>query len=383
MNTKKKPSILFLSRPLIPPWDEADKNLAYLLKKNIKDQFKIDIIGANGIQDFIKLNRTLPKRKSWSVQLRLKILLDLLFYIRNYDIVHFFLMPRVYSNFFFKYLFRLFRVKVIQNLHCEPIRGEKPDDILWGDLVIVHSKYREAQLHLAGIQNVKNMPPGIDIEKFKKQNNKLKFRQVLNIREEIVIFYAGNNYRNYRDLNILLRMINTIKANSMPVKFILASRIRKKGFLHPYVQEDDLIKEVKFKQKIKEFKLEKYVIFLKTVENMPDLISAIDICIFPITEIGEKADIPMVILESMAMGKPILMSSLDPYAEALKYGGGITVSHKDVAGFVDALKTLILDKTLRETLGAEGNRAVREHFDIKRVVNIYVDLYHELLSSQY
>ena len=299
--------------------------------------------------------------------------------MRKYDIVHFFLMPRTYSKKIFKYLCRVARVKVVQNLHSEPIRREKIDNILFGDLVIVHSKYRERLLKIAGITNVRYIPPGIDLDRFNQQNKLPNFRNIWNIQDEKVILYAGN-YRNDGDMDILLKTIKTIIVDKIPVKFILACRVREKKFLHLYVERNESKNEADLKRKARELNIDKHIIYMGTIESMPAVIAASDICIFPVTEIGEKADTPMFLLESMAMGKPIVMSALHPYVEVLKYGGGISVSSECIDGFPQALKNLLLDKKLRRTLGAEGKRAVREHFDIKKLAQSYEDLYCELLD---
>ena len=377
-NKSRKHQILFLSRPLIPPWAEANKNLAYSLWQNI-NKFHIDTVGPKGIRSNAKFTEILVKPQLWSIKVRLKILLDLLFNIRKYNIVHFFLMPRAYSKTFFKYLFGIARVKVVQNLHSEPINREKIDNIFFGDVVIVHSKYREKQLKRAGITNVRIISPGIDLDKINQRSKLLNFRNIWNIRYEKVILYAGN-YSNERDIDILLETIKVIIADSMPVKFVLACRIKKEGFLYPRIKKDEFKNEAKLKRKIKELKIDKYVIFMRTVENIPAIIGASDLVIFPITERCEKADIPMVLLESMALGKPVLMSELHPYVEVLKYGGGIAISNEYMSNFSHTLKTLLLDEKLRQTIGEEGKLAVWEHFNIKNVAQSYEDLYCELLD---
>jgi len=119
---------------------------------------------------------------------------------------------------------------------------------------------------------------------------------------------------------------------------------------------------------------------LETVIDMHSVIAASDIFLFPITKIAERADLPMVIIESMSQGKAILMSNLSPYSEVLKYGGGITVSNSNVDQFVNNLIKLHYDEKLRRLLGEEGKRVAREYFNIKRLAIVYEELYSELLE---
>jgi len=373
-----KSKVLFVSRPLVPPWSEANKNHAYMLSRIIK-KYKIDTIGMDGIQRCPLINRSMIPKNSWTIFIRFKILIDLVIQVWKYDIVHIFLNPRSYSKAILKFIFYLGRVKIVQNLHCEPIRGETLDSILFGDLTIVHSEYREKQLKMAGFENVKRIDPGIEIDKLYPKKNVNHYRELWNIKDETIVLYAGS-YRNDSDMEIILNTIKKVTDKLLPIKLIMACRIRKRGLSKPHVETNEPENEANFKRKANKLGIDKHIIYLETVIDMHSVIAASDICLFPITKIAERADLPMVIIESMSQGKAILMSNLSPYSEVLKYGGGITVSNSNVDQFVNNLIKLHYDEKLRRLLGEEGKRVAREYFNIKRLAIVYEELYSELLE---
>ena len=376
--TKQRcPRILFLSRPLLPPWDDVNKNLAYLLCEHIK-HFQIDVVGECGIHNSCVLPALPSRRISWSVGFRMRILSTFAARVMNYDLVHFFLMPRQYARCILQAICALARVKVVQNLYGEPLRGEKPARILFADSVVVFSKYREKQLKLGGVPQVTCIWPGIDPLRFNEQRNGSYFRKLWNIEKECVLLFAGH-YRNLQDFRILLTALKELVQAAIQVKLVMACRIRKKDFF-PSVEKDERSQQQQVKRMVEDLGLGSHVVFMETVTDMPGLIAASDICVFPITEIGEKADAPMVILESMAMGKPVLMTSLFPYAEAIEGGGGICVPIEKPNEFASALKHLIVNKDLRRKIGEEGIRAVRTSFDIRIIAQEYEDLYDRLLT---
>jgi glycosyltransferase involved in cell wall biosynthesis len=74
---------------------------------------------------------------------------------------------------------------------------------------------------------------------------------------------------------------------------------------------------------------------------------------------------PLVVLESMAVGTPVV--AFDVGSVALQVGdAGVVVTPGDVAGFADAVVRLILDDEERTRLGASSRARVDEQYPIHR-----------------
>lgn len=107
-------------------------------------------------------------------------------------------------------------------------------------------------------------------------------------------------------------------------------------------------------------------------DDVPDLLTAADIvCLSSVTEA-----LPMVLLEAMALGRPVVSTAVGGIADAVVDGEtGILVPSGDRAAFARALERLAADAPLRARLG-ENARARHERF----TMDVMVDAYEQLLA---
>jgi glycosyltransferase involved in cell wall biosynthesis len=99
--------------------------------------------------------------------------------------------------------------------------------------------------------------------------------------------------------------------------------------------------------------------------------------IFLLTSWAES--FPYVILESMAVGLPIVASDVGGVAEALvDRESGLLVRARDAAATAAALNALLDDGALRARLGAEARRAVNERFSRDAMVSGILAGYRDL-----
>ncbi|MGD9581059.1 MAG: glycosyltransferase, partial [Vampirovibrionia bacterium] len=128
--------------------------------------------------------------------------------------------------------------------------------------------------------------------------------------------------------------------------------------------------------------IEKYVLFLGTVENMLEVIRSIDICLYPVKSMYNKMDIPLVLLECMAYAKPIILTDIGPLKELVKEDIGFTVEPDDVNSITKYILELLQSNDLRMLKGFNGRKVVQKHFNMKILAKEYEELYHELLNKE-
>lgn len=79
---------------------------------------------------------------------------------------------------------------------------------------------------------------------------------------------------------------------------------------------------------------------------------------------GNRDGLPTVILESLALGTPVVATPVTGIPEAIVHRRtGLLVPEADPVALADALALLVDDPDLRCELAAAGRRHVREHFD--------------------
>ncbi len=85
------------------------------------------------------------------------------------------------------------------------------------------------------------------------------------------------------------------------------------------------------------------------------------------TKGGKREGIPVVLMEAMASGLPVVASRLSGIPELVTDGvSGLLVSPGDADAFAKALATLATDPALRARLGAAGRETVMREFDVDR-----------------
>jgi glycosyltransferase involved in cell wall biosynthesis len=106
-----------------------------------------------------------------------------------------------------------------------------------------------------------------------------------------------------------------------------------------------------------------------------DWFRAADVALLPSTTEG----MPRSVLEGMALGKPILATTVGGIPEAvLNEETGLLVPPSQPESLALALERLVSDDRLRERLGAAGRRRAEEQFAYPALVRDTVQLYREL-----
>jgi glycosyltransferase involved in cell wall biosynthesis len=96
---------------------------------------------------------------------------------------------------------------------------------------------------------------------------------------------------------------------------------------------------------------------------LPPLLAAADILVVPLG-LGIPGAVPSKMYEAMATGRPVVLVATGEAANVVReHRAGIVVEPGDIAGLTAALRTLRDRPALRAELGANGRRAVEQHFD--------------------
>lgn len=105
---------------------------------------------------------------------------------------------------------------------------------------------------------------------------------------------------------------------------------------------------------------------------------AADVVVLPALEAadGRREITPNVLLEAMAMQRPVVSTPVGGIAEIIEDGvSGLLVPPRDPTALAAALLRLLRDPALRDHLGRAGRLRVAERFDISRNVERFVELF--------
>jgi len=135
-----------------------------------------------------------------------------------------------------------------------------------------------------------------------------------------------------------------------------------------------------YERQVKESGLADDVVFVGSVsqEELPRYYKTADIFCAPAT--GQES-FGIVLLEAMALGKPIVASRIDGYANVLTHGReGLLAAPKNSAELARALLRLAGDESLRQEMGERGMLTAR-NYSWQRVAQMVLAYYNRVLSQ--
>lgn len=135
-------------------------------------------------------------------------------------------------------------------------------------------------------------------------------------------------------------------------------------------------REESLKAMAKELGVEEYTHFLGFRRDVPELLMASDVFVFPSLQEG----LPVSQMEAMAAGLPCVVSDVRGNADLIQNGeGGFLRKPYDCAGFAEDIAMLLGDPALRESM-AQRNRSVMKNYSLDAVIGQMTELYLEQLN---
>ncbi len=141
------------------------------------------------------------------------------------------------------------------------------------------------------------------------------------------------------------------------------------------VGEGELKDELKVKSRI--LKLEDKIIFTGFRNDIKDVLASIDTFVMPSLREG----LPVVLLEAMAMMKPIVATKIEGIREVLENGlTGLLVSPENPQVLSEAIVDLLIHKDKARQMGLAARKVVEERFGVDIMVQKVEGVYEELLQ---
>ena len=143
--------------------------------------------------------------------------------------------------------------------------------------------------------------------------------------------------------------------------------------------EGDARKKAEVVEKFKQNGLLEKVVFHDDGKfNMSDIYNLCNISLFPVQNMHGKFDVPLVVVEAMACEKPVIISDLPILAEFARDNNSVKIQKGNIEELVAAIIELHQNSEKRSALGKTGRKFCEENFDIKKVSDIYAQIYEAL-----
>lgn len=364
--------ILLITRPICPPWDEASKNFAYYLAKNIQG-IEFGLLTKGNVPDLPANVHQHPIYTSGSLNFdfwQKSKLLKLINIRKQYDVLHFMLTPAKLNSFAFRTFLKSKQLKTIQTvatLREDLFRDSDFKKILFADLIITYSAYAQNKLKSLGFENVKCVYPGIDLEYYLPAPKNIKLMNDWKIAAtDFIVTYPGE-YARLGATDDIAEVI--IKISRPDIKFIFACRIK---------NERDAIKKAAIQKKLAQAGALDKVIFTDTYGDMEKIYNLSDVILFPVRNMQGKFDVPLAVIEAMACAKPVIISDIPILREFANEKNSAIIKTGDIPALQSAILDLQQNTIRREHIGQNARRYVEENFNIKAAAEKYARIYTEL-----
>jgi phosphatidylinositol alpha-1,6-mannosyltransferase len=371
--------ILFVSRPIAPPWDEASKNFAYNLAKEIGTTTDAPEIHLMTTKQPLELPPTIIQEclyKYCEKDFRLSDKLRSLFFQfsqRNtFDITHYFFTPTKSNAWIIKNLLRG-RAKTVQTvatLREDLFSDNEIKDMMFGDIITTYSDYAKNKLESLGCTNVHKIYPGIDLADYTPREKDLGELQKAGFTKDDFIINFTGEYIRLGAMDIVIDSFINVSKEIPSARLSLAVRVKN--------DRDAQKKETVIAKLKKENVLHKVSFHDNGIYKMSDIYNLCDISVFPVSTMQGKFDIPLAVIETMACGKPVILSDLPILKEFSDEKNSITIAKNSPQDLIDAIMDLYKNTEKREMIGKNAHDYAHQNFNIQRSAQEYIDLYKKL-----
>lgn len=368
--------ILLATRPLTPPWDEASKNFAYFLGREVKNH-SLTLLTAKEFLSNLPENDHQESIFS-SGHFNLKAKFQLFRYLRSvrdaFDITHYLFTPTKLNTTIIRWFAKPIKGKTIQTiatLREDLYTPEELRSLLFADRLVVYTDRTKQKLEGLGFNNATRIYPGIDLEKFSQQpKNPALLEQLGFADNHFIVYYAGE----YSRLGATDMITDTFfdffqKHPETDIRLVFPGRIKNTA---------DAEKKNEIEKRFTGADLLEYVSFPGTISDMTDLYNSADLVIFPVADLKGKFDVPLVIIEAYACKKPVILSDLPEFHEFANDDICVTIPKDSGAKLIEKVAYLRENIEVRESLGRKARAFVEQHFDLKNTAKQYENIYNDL-----
>lgn len=139
------------------------------------------------------------------------------------------------------------------------------------------------------------------------------------------------------------------------------------GELKPLLQE-----------KCKELNIEDKVIFLGQRNDIPEIISCMDLLVLP----SKREGFPISILEYMAMGKPVIATRVGGVPEIIQHGvNGFLIPPDNPKALAEAIQKFLNNRKFFEQMAINGRKTIVKKFNTNNILTKYEALYEEVFNA--
>ncbi len=212
----------------------------------------------------------------------------------------------------------------------------------------------------ADASKIITIPNGIDIDLFNKRMDKNLIRRNIGIEPKHKVVGIISKDSRAKNVSLFIEAAKSLLEQTNNICFVLIG-----------MGLDNKKKE----KWLNGFPLKDKFFFLGTREDIPELLSILDI--FALTSISEG--LPNVIMEAMAAGKPVIATDVGGCSELISNGKtGFLVPSNDKNELTKTLRIMLRNEKKTHSMGSAGRNFIKTNFSMNKMVRQTQGLYLEI-----
>lgn len=210
-------------------------------------------------------------------------------------------------------------------------------------------------------KKIRIVPNGISLEEFDEADNNDSFLDKYGLERESFLLYVGR-LKSLKGAQYLIRAFQNVKREDKKLKLVIAGRGEFESYLKKIaLGQSDII----FTGHVDSIAIKKSL-----YQNSLALVVP-----------SRYETFPMVVLEAMTCGRPIIASNVGGIPLLVKHGkNGFLVNPGDIRALETFIKVLRGDPDLGRKMGTNGRRMVEEQFTADKMIDRTLKVYDSLLQ---
>ncbi|NNE18414.1 MAG: glycosyltransferase family 4 protein [Myxococcales bacterium] len=365
--------VLFVSKPVAPPWNDSSKNLVRDIAGHLRRHSPV-LMGRPGQANPIGLGRVEAVYGTASsggfapsARENLGVLRHLLLG-RSTDLWHFFFAPNPRTSAAGRLATAVRGVPSVHTVCSVPAEGVDVRKLLFADATVALSRSAYERFRHEGVSEraLRVIPPSVPPLAEPTPSERAELRKKHELPEAATLWIYPGDLEFGGGAEIALQGF----AASNRSDSILLMACRRKT-----PEADDALSRLR--AKAKQWGIEARLRWLGETEHIHELLAVSDFVVMVNPAAYAKMDYPLVALESMCLARPVLVAKGTPSAELAEAGGAIAVEATGDS-LAEAIERLSADQAAIDAVGRNARALVTSKFSPQAVAEAYEVLYKDI-----
>jgi glycosyltransferase involved in cell wall biosynthesis len=373
-----EPRVLFVSKPIVAPWHDGSKNLVRDVASHLTRARPTVLTtpGAEPVGPRVTLDPVYRSSGGFAPGLTANArVLGRLITRDPHDLWHFVFAPNPASSSAARVARGARRAlgwkgKLVQTVASAPRHFQGMDRLLFGDIVVTLSQWTRAKLIGAGADATKLrvIPPCAIAPVAPSPEGVQRARERYGLGAAKVVLYPGD-YEVSRGASTFAESLPALARAAPDALFVFACRAKTSRAGEARAEIAARIEAAKLTDRVRD---------VGEIDDLPALMAASSVIAFPVDDLYGKVDLPLVLLEAMALGVPLVLARGGPL-ETISTAR--FVDSGDASALASELAELLTNDGEARAHAARGRDYYFTHFTPPVVAAQYDDLYEELFTG--